>query len=230
MQAKQRWTLLRKLFGEVSLLSLAAFILSLTAALIGAFYALRGAEVVVKGPESVLLYRDGEGDQAALVAAVRLSFVNTASANYGDVLMDAALRLDRKSAEQFRYASLAQPVFGDTSDEGGCDLSARCIRLPQLKIVEYPDTVADLPGRSASVRTLTFVLTQSSCTGSSACSRYGNFASAVAALKGRPLDMTVELEFNDDGGRVHHCRSAPLDAERAEFLETVGWITLPCQR
>lgn len=230
MRAKQHWAMLRELLSGGSLLSLAAFILSLTVAMIGAYYALRGAEVVVKGPESVLLYRDGEGDQAALVAAVRLSMVNTASADYGDVLMDASLRPDRRSAETFRYTSLAQPVFGGDSSEGGCELSARCIRLPQLKVVEYPDTIADLPGRSASVRTLTFVLTGSSCTGSKACARYGNFDTAVAAIQARPLAMSIQLEFNDDGSRTHHCRTAALDAERAEFLREVGWITLPCER
>lgn len=230
MRAKQQWALLRELLSGGSLLSLAAFILSLTVALVGAYYALRGAEVVVKGPESILLYRDGDGDQAALVAAVRLSIINTASADYGDVLMDASLRPDRNSAERFRYTSLAQPVFGGDSSEGGCDLSARCIRLPQLKVVEYPDTVADVPGRSASVRTLTFVMTSSSCTGATACTRYGNFASAVAAIKGRPLEMSVDLEFNDDGNRTHHCRTAALEAGQADFLEEVGWITLPCHR
>lgn len=230
MRAKQHWAMLRELLSGGSLLSLAAFILSLTVAVIGAYYALRGAEVVVKGPEAVLLYRDGDGDQAALVAAVRLSMVNTSSADYGDVLMDASLRMGGRSAETFRYNSLAQPVFGGDSSEGGCDLSARCIRLPQLKVVEYPDTIADVPGRSASVRTLTFVLTSSSCTGSQACARYGNFDSAVDAIKARPLAMSVQLEFNDDGDRTHYCRTAALDAERAEFLQTVGWITLPCQR
>ncbi len=229
MQAKQRWALMRELLGGGALLSLAAFILSLTVALIGAYYALRGAEVVVKGPESVLLYRDGDGDQAALVAAIRLSMVNTAAADYGDVLMDATLRPDLRSGETFAYSALVQPVFGGDSSEGGCDLSARCIRLPQLKVVEYPDTIADLPGRSANVRTLTFVMTRSSCTGSAACARYGNFASAVAALKDRPLDIAIDLQFNDDGDRSHRCRTAALGAQGVEFLLDVGWITLPCQ-
>jgi len=224
----ERTPLLSRLSVRGLSLGLAAFVLSLTIALINGFYALRGSEVVVQQPESVLLYRDGEGEQSVLMMAIRAPMINTAAAEHGDVVMDTRARLAGDSTT-FAFQSIVQPVLGGGEDNSGCDLRARCIRLPSLLVVEYPDAIADLPGGAANVRTFSFALTEGKCSGSDACGRYGNFASAVAALSGRPLDASFELEFFDDGERTLRCRTAPLDADLSGFLTDVGWVNLPCQ-
>lgn len=224
----ERTPLLSRLSVRGLSLGLAAFILSLTIALIQGFYALRGSEVVVQQPESVLLYRDGEGEQSVLMMAIRAPMINTAAAEHGDVVMETRARL-AGDGTTFAFQSIVQPVLGGGEDNSGCDLRARCIRLPSLLVVEYPDAIADLPGGAANVRTFSFALTQGNCAGSDACGRYGNFASAVTALTGRPLDATFDLEFFDDGERTLRCRTGALNQDLSGFLADVGWVNLPCQ-
>lgn len=225
----ERTPLLSRLSVRGLSLGLAAFILSLTLALINGFYALRGSEVVVQQPDSVLLYRDGEGDQSVLMIAIRTPMINTAAAEHGDVVMETRARLAGDDA-RFGFQSIVQPVLGGGEDNSGCELRARCIRLPSLLVVEYPDAIADIAGGTAYVRTFSFALTEGNCSGSDACERYGNFASAVDALAGKPLDARFEFELFDDGKRTLICRTAPLDADLSGFLADVGWINLPCRR
>ena len=225
----ERTPLLSRLSVRGLSLGLAAFILSLTMALIQGFYALRGSEVVVQEPESILLYRDGEGDQSVLMLAIRTPMINTAAAEHGDVVMETTAKLLGDDT-RFAFQSIVQPVLGGGEDNTDCELRARCIRLPSLLVVEYPDAIADMPGGAANVRTFSFALTEGGCSGSDACGQYGNFASAVAALAGKPLDASFDIEFFDDGERTLRCTTAPLDEELSGFLADVGWINLPCRR
>ena len=224
----ERTPLLSRLSVRGLSLGVAAFVLSLTIALINGFYALRGSEVVVQQPESVLLYRDGEGDQSVLMLAIRAPMINTAASEHGDVVMDTTAKL-AGDGTRFAFQSIVQPVLGGGEDNTGCELRARCIRLPSLLVVEYPDAIADLPGGAANVRTFSFALTQGNCSGPDACARYGNFAAAVAALGGKPLEASFDVEFFDDGERTLRCTTAPLDEELTGFLADVGWINLPCR-
>ena len=207
-------------------LGLAAFVLSLAIALINGFYAVRGAEVVVQQPRSLLLYRDGEGDQSILVIAVRAPMINTAAAEHGDVLMNSSVTLGA-GGPRFSFQSIVQPVLGGGEGEG-CELLARCIRLPDLLVVEYPDAVADVAGGKAQVRTLAYGLTQSACAQASECERFQDFRSAIAQLGGKPIEAEFTLQFNEDGRRTLVCRTAPLGKDLLTFLVDVGWVNLAC--
>ena len=57
-----------------------------------------GPNIVVLPPEQMLLYRDGEGDKAVLSMAMQLDMINSASGDYGDVMLDASIQPDEPAA------------------------------------------------------------------------------------------------------------------------------------
>jgi len=218
----------RRLFSvpQENVIAAAALILSLVMAIINAYYAMRGPEVVVQAPDQVILYRDGEGQNAVLTIAAPLMMINAASAEHGDVLVEAMLQLGESEA-RYKYQTLAQPIF--TEDPGArdkCEVGMRCIVFEDLVVVERNDEIVDIPGGSAKWRYLTFHLVPFTCDGpKAACARYPDFARAVAALEGKPLEMEIVLGFHSDGERRIRCGVPKADLS---YLKEVGWTALPC--
>lgn len=208
-------------------LSLSAFIMSLTITLLNAFYGLRGAEIVVEPPGQILLYRDGEGDNAVLTFAVRLPMINTA-ASYGDLMLEAALQ-PGPGAPGFKYQALVRPVFTDRSEEalGKCDLESRCIARPGLFVSEQADEIIDIPAGQARSRYFAFTLAEWNCQGPKPdCAAFRNFPAAAARIGSKPLDVEITLRFNSDGKRRILCRGGAIDLR---YLNQVGWVNLSCQ-
>jgi len=221
-EAKRRTPFHRRLT-----LSLSAFIMSLTITLLNAFYGLRGAEIVVEPPEQVLLYRDGEGENAVLTFAVRLPMINTA-ASYGDLMLEATLQ-PGAGAPKFKYQALVHPVFTDRSAEalGKCDLESRCIARPGLFIAEQADEIIDIPAGQARSRYFAFTLAEWNCQGPKPdCAGFQNFPASAARIGSRPLDIEITLRFNGDGTRRILCRGGAIDLR---YLNQVGWVNLSCQ-
>ena len=103
-------------------LALSAFIMSVTITLINAFYSVRGSEIVLLEPEQVILYRDGEGDQAVLAFAMQLPMINAAGGQHGDVMLKADLQPGSDSP-RFRYQAVVTPVFTNIPNAADrCDL------------------------------------------------------------------------------------------------------------
>ena len=88
----------------------AGFFLAVMLAAINAIAALRGSTIVVQPPEQVLLYRDGEGENAVLTMAVRLAMINAADSQQGDVLMEAAMT-PITGGPSFKFTGIVKPVF-----------------------------------------------------------------------------------------------------------------------
>lgn len=207
-------------------LAMSGFMLSVTLALINAFYAIRGSDVVVQPPEQVILYRDGEGSKAVLTFAMRLAMINAADAGHGDVLMDASIE-PIADGPSFRYAAEVQPVFtSDPEAASKCALGARCIVLPGLMAIENGDEIIDIPGGAVRAKYLSFPAAEWNCDGGErACAGFANFPSALRALSGRPLKVSVRVRFNSDGKRDLTCATRPVDAD---YLRTRGWTTMSC--
>ncbi len=91
----------------------AAFLVSLTVLLLGGFQHFRGSEIVVLPPQYVFLYRDAPTpDTDALVLAVEAGMINTASADYGDVAVQAYAALAGTPVDEarFPYDAAVEPV------------------------------------------------------------------------------------------------------------------------
>lgn len=207
-------------------LSLSAFMMSLTATLINVFYAVQGAEIVVQPPKQVLLYRDGEGENSVLSAAMRLELINTSS-SYGDVLlgMTIAPTADGPSFGQEGLAQLAAAPDGRTRAEN-CELGAHCTGHDGLLVIQRNDSIMDMPAGSARALTPYFWLVGSTCEGSKeTCTAYANFDRAVDVLSRKPLEMRVRLKLQNDGEREIVCGAGPLDAA---YLRDIGWTQLAC--
>lgn len=208
-------------------LSIAGFTLSVTLALINLFYAVRGSDIAVQPPAQLILYRDGDGAKGVLTLAVRLAMVN-ADASHGDVLMKAALS-PAPGAPRFDFLSTVKPVFTSAPDAASrCDIAARCVAHPGLLMIEQEDQILDIPGGAVRGSYLTFPIVGWNCTAkaATACARYANFDAAADGLAGRPLDVTIRLDFFSDGHRDLRCVTKPLDAA---YLAQKGWSTLRCR-
>ena len=209
-------------------LAISAFAMSLTLPLINAYYAVRGANIVVLPPEQILLYRDGEGDKAVLSLAMQLNMINSASSNYGDVMLDASIQ-PKAGGPEFRYSSLVHPVFADTAATSGqCAFGSRCLSLPGLFMIELPDDLVSLPGGGAKQIFLSFPAASWNCVGKAdQCAAYGTFDKALQAMGTHPLDTKLTIRFHSDGHRDIRCGGGPINTA---YLAKVGWLAVPCQQ
>jgi hypothetical protein len=209
-------------------LALSAFIMSVTITLINAFYSVRGSEIVVLEPEQVILYRDGEGDQAVLAFAMQLPMINAAGGQHGDVMLKADIQ-PGSDAPRFRYQAIVTPVFTNIPNAADrCDLGARCIAVPGLLVIERANEIVDIPGGAARSRYFSFVAASENCRNPvPACQAYGDFNRAVAQLGTRPMKIVVRVEFYGDGERTIECDTEPV---HADYLRQIGWVGLACQR
>ena len=209
-------------------LAVSAFVMSLTVTLINAYYSVRGSDIVVLPPEQVLLYRDGEGANAVLAIAMQLNMINSASGDYGDVMVDASIQ-PTAGGPEFRYSSLVRPIFADTratSDQ--CAFGSRCVSLPGLFLIESPDDLVALPGGGAKAVFLSFPATAWNCSGTRAqCDAFGTFDHALAAMGKKPLNAKVTVRFHSDGHRDIKCGGGPLNGD---YLAKAGWLAAPCTR
>lgn len=206
-------------------LGAAGFIMSVTLAIINAFYAVRGAEVIVQPPEQVLLYRDGEGDQAVLNFAIRLAMINAADGAHGDVLMKSSLAFKGLDA-RFAFGTELTPVFGDDDQlASGCDSGARCVALPGLKVTELGETTLDVPGGGVKALTAGFPLVEWNCEGRD-CAKFADADAAATTLAGKGLEPIVTLEFFGDGNRRMTCAARAIDEA---YLKDNGWMSARCR-
>jgi hypothetical protein len=199
-------------------LSLAAFIMSMTITIINAYSSLRGSDIVV----------DGNGINSVLSFATRFDMIN-ASADHGDVLLEASLRVGTKGPV-FAHSAAVKPVFTGRSKEaaGNCALDMRCIALTGLLIVEQPDAMIDLGGGAARTISLAFPAAAWNCKGpAEQCARYGSFEKAITAIGAQPLDLNFIINFNSDGHRRIICRGK---TPNADYLGKFGWISLACDQ
>jgi len=232
--------------GE-NVIALCALSLSLVVAGINVYYAMRGPEVVVQPADSVLLYRDGANpdadedgtvteaerkaaDEAAVLAvAVRLSMINAASAEHGDVMTEAMLRV-ADDGGRYPYQSMVLPIFTEDARAARekCEVGMRCIVFDDLVLVERTDEIIDVPGGSARARYLSFPLTPYICKGpKKACARYEHFSDAMKALDGKAAPIRLEIDFHSDGKRILTCEVTEADLS---YLKDNGWTNLPCAK
>lgn len=206
-------------------LSLAAFVMSLSITLINVYYAMRGAEIAVDPPAQLILYRDGSGDASVLTAAVRIDMINVAD-GYGDVLKTASLSLDG-GRSGFDYEGTVRTVFaGADQKTPDCELGLRCLQLPGLYVIERTDEILDMPSGAARAFALAFPITSWNCEGGESCGRYASFPKSVAALPAKGLSATIHLRFHSDGDRKLSCKTGALNLD---YLQKVGWISVPCE-
>ena len=208
-------------------LSLAAFLMSLSITLINIYYAMRGAEIAVDPPAQLILYRDGAGDASVLTIAVRIDMINVAD-GYGDVLKTASLSLDGGGAA-FGYEGTIRTVFaGADQKTPDCELGLRCLQLLGLYVIERTDEIIDVPSGAARAFTLSFPAVTWNCAGSgrNGCSRFASFPKTIATLSEKGLSATIKLGFHSDGERKLTCRTGTFDRN---YLQKVGWISLPCE-
>lgn len=199
--------------------------LSLVIALISAYYALRGPEIVARPLKEVLVYRDGEGENAVAIVAARIQMINTASSEYGDLLEEAEARIGSVPA-WYPIQSEVEPVF--TTDRPDCALGKRCHYLSNLVLIEEGIDMIDLPGGAARSAYLTFALTPTMCSGSTAhCARLNTFSTVARMLSNGRQRVIIRLKFIGDGVRELRCTLRPLD-ER--FLRKNGWQSARCQQ
>lgn len=219
------WEPVARRQSEIPWLGLSAFLLSLVIAVINAYYTLRGSEMVVRPVEQILLYRDGEGTASVAVVSAQIQIINTASSEYGDVLIGAELLVDDGKV-RFPMQGEVKPVFA--AEKPPCELGARCLFLPNLVLIEQGNSIFDVPGGTARSLNLSFAISPTDCSGdSNACSVYGDFNQTVAALVTKERDIAIRLTFNSDGKRKVECRLSKFDAG---YLNKVGWQTTRCVR
>ncbi len=207
-------------------LAQSGFLLSAVLAIINVFYAIQGSTIVVQRPEQVILYRDGEGDKAVLTMAMRVAMINTTT-QAGDVLMKAVLT-PFQGGPGFAYAATVKPVFTRDADTAKqCELGSRCIVHPGLVAIERSDEIIDLPGGSVRGVYFSYPMVGWNCEGSDqGCARFKDFAAATAAIAGKPLDVSVRINFYADGHRDLRCKTNPVNAQ---YLVEKGWATMSCQ-
>ena len=223
----------RQWVPQENVIAFIALGLSLIVAIINVYYAMRGPEVVVQRPDQVLLFRDAEagdetGEFAVLTVAVPMMMINAASAEHGDVMTEATIRLTADGG-RFPYASMVLPIFTQDAPAARekCEVGTRCLVYSDMVLVERTDEIVDIPGGSAKSRYLSFPLIPFDCEGPKpACGRYANFRQAVAAMEGKPLSIQLEVDFHSDGRRVITCEVDRLDLS---YLRDHGWTALRCR-
>lgn len=215
----------QRLFGWMSI-SVAAFIMSATATGINIYYAFQGSEIAIQEPDSVLLYRDGEGEAAVLSVAMRIEAVNTAG-GYGDVVQETSLSVGNSPA-RFAQQGQASPTFSANADElaGKCGLGQSCVANEGLVVVQRSDEIMDLAGGSAKAFTPFYWLVNQNCEGSrSDCRRWKNFTAAAPLISGRAPEFRMHVRLQEDGERTITCVTRQIDFD---YLESVGWTQIPC--
>lgn len=221
---------------QENVIALCALVLSLIVATINVYYAMRGPEVVVQQLDQVLLFRDGDladdptkPDSAVLTVAVPLMMINAASAEHGDVMTEATLKLADEGG-RYRYQTLVLPIFTQDAPAARekCEVGTRCIVFDDLVLVERTDEIVDVPGGSAKSRYLSFPLGPFNCEGpEAACALYPHFREALKALDGKPASLTLELDFHSDGKRIITCEAPVTDLS---YLRDNGWTALRCEK
>lgn len=223
--SRVRWWWGRRPRPKITL-ALSGFILSVTLAAINAYYAIRGSVVVITPPRQVIIYRDGEGGQSAMVMALRLPMINAADSNHGDVLVGATLR-PRVDTPELESSGHVQVTFDANHIAGPKCNGDNCSSLPGLKVSDEANEFVSVPGGQVVEPTLAFPVTVSACqpTKANDCIRLGTFSRAVSTFGGRPLNVRVTLKFFSGATRRVFCRTASPDAA---YLLRTGWQTLRC--
>lgn len=219
-----------------------ALLVSLATILTGAWFAIRGSVVIALPPDSVFFYRDSANKGAVLTAGVDTSLVNTASANYGDVVTRITLEIDTPAAVHpvFDYETLISPVF--TEDAAGqarnCPVTARCVVAGrQFLVIEEPRRTLDVPGGSSRSDYVGFVLHRSNCAVKGACDAFTDAEAAARVLdQARSLTLRFHYQLHADGEKIAVCRTSlrpqglPDRPWVAEHLLSKGWLALNCDQ
>ncbi|TAD78339.1 MAG: hypothetical protein EAY70_07115, partial [Sphingomonadales bacterium] len=216
----------RKAWNRRVSVDAATFFLAFTLAMVSAFDTVRGPVVVVQPPQQLVLYRDGEGDNAVLIVAMRLAMINATSANHGDVVMNASIS-PLKGGPSFGFAATVKPVFtDDESAASKCDLGARCVPLDGLLVIEREDEIIDIPGGTVRGPYLAYPVADWNCTGDAkVCGEFLDFNSAVAKIAQSSSDFTVKVTFYSDGERSLNCKGRAIDLA---YITSRGWMTVNC--
>jgi hypothetical protein len=206
----------------------ATFILAFGLALASAFTAFRGPVMVVQPAQQVVLYRDGEGENAVLTMAMRLAMINATDASNGDVVMQARIT-PTGGGPSFGFAATVKPVFTNDKDAASkCDIGARCIALDGLLAIEREDEILDIPGGSVRAAYLAYPIVDWNCEGNKqACAEYVDFNGVVDKLARSASDFSVKVTFYGDGERTMTCKGRAIDAA---YLKSRGWMTVSCDK
>ena len=206
----------------------AGFFLAVMLAAINAISGLRGSVIVVQPPEQVILYRDGDGDQAVLTMALRVAMINAAGSEHGDVLMSSSMA-PIMGGPTFKFAGAVKPVLSRAPDaDEKCDIGARCISLPGMLAIEQGDEIIDIPGGTVRSPYLAYPVTDWNCEGAAAaCAGFVNFDKAVSAIARGPSAFSVSVSYFSDGKRRLKCEGRAVDLA---YLRKNGWMTVSCKQ
>ena len=225
-----------------------AVMLSLITLTTSAWFVLRGSVVTAVPPENIFFYRDASNDpsltaieNAVLTAGVDTALVNTASANYGDVVTRITMQIDAPGDHDavFRYQTLVTPVFSETAarQAANCPVTSRCVLNGNFLAIEEPRRTLDVAGGSSRSEYIGFVLNSSNCAPSGHCDAYRNFTSASQALdRAERLVIRFHYRLHSDGEKTATCivdlrpkGAATYRPWLAGQLKNRGWAILPCQ-
>ena len=209
-------------------ISLSAFVMSLAMTAISAYSGLRGSDIVVVPPKQVLVFRDGEGANSILAVAARFDIIN-ASADYGDVMLEASARIGQ-GGPSFAFSAPVKATFTSRSREAaeGCAIDSRCIPLAGLLVVEQPDTMIDFSGGASRTVMLAFPAAGWNCPSAKAqCADFESFEKALTSIGKAPLQLEFSLKFNSDGDRKISCGA---DKPDVGYLAQAGWLSLACKQ
>lgn len=212
--------------------------LSMATVLTNAWFAIRGSVITATNPATVFLFRDGAPDRAIVSLGVDSTLVNTASANYGDVVTHISVEIDDGRSTAFDYEMLLTPVFSDTSSELECPVNARCVRNGQFLAIEEPRRALDVPGGGSHSEYVGFNLFKGYCSVPDGCEGFDTIANVASRLTAREvLRLKFHFSLQSDGVRTSTCvvDLAELNKRRGTgWLERElvgrGWVNLRCQR
>lgn len=236
----RRW--IRPQITSEAMVASIAVMLSLVTLATTAWIALRGSVVTAVPPNAVFFYRDAvEGAGAVLTAGVDTSLVNSASANYGDVLTSITMEIDQPGPDDpsFNYVVLLTPVFSQIADRQAenCPVTARCVvNDRQFLVIEEPRRTLDVPGGASRSEYVGFVLQSTNCTRSGECEQFADFETVSRLLEAQDtLIVRFRYQLHSDGERVATCRmnlrsqpGGPYVPWLADHLNDKGWVMLPC--
>lgn len=220
-----------------------AVMLSIVTLSTSAWINLRGSVVTAVQPSSVFFYRDAvEGAGAVLTAGVDTALVNSASANFGDVLTSITMEINQPGTDdpRFNYVVLLTPVFSQIAKKQAenCPVTARCVvNDGQFLVIEEPRRTLDVPGGSSRSEYIGFVLQSTNCAGPDRCNQFVDFDTVARLLEAQDI-LTVRFHYklHADGERVAECRmdlrqspDGPYVPWLADHLKNKGWVLLPCR-
>jgi hypothetical protein len=214
----------RRLKIPKTTIAVSAFIMSLTTAAINSYYALRGSEMLILPPKSIIYYRDGSGDNATLIAAIPLSFINSADNNHGDVLLNAALNVGKA---QFDWMSEVSPVFRARDSAGSnCPSMLRCIEHEGITLIEKDGEILSFAGGVAITHSLAFPIDRSNCVNDTyQCRHFKDFKSSADMISIKRNSLSFNIRFHSDGVRNITCVTGKIPVA---YISKVGWASLPC--